>query len=307
MAEVKWIKLNVAMFDDDKIRIIETMPEADSILVIWVKLLTLAGKKNMNGYIFLTENIPYTDEMLAGLFNRPLTTVRLALETFNRFNMINYNESNHLHITNWDKHQNIEGLDKIREQTRRRVADYRERQKELPEPEPTECNVTGNATVTQGNATEIDIEEDKEIDNISLSEKPKDKKSSPKKAERVFVKGDLEFTIAVYILNKIREINPGFKKPNIQTWCKDVDAILRIDERDQAELKEVIDWIYDDDFWNDKILSPSKLRKQYDSVNTKRLAEELKGPKQRQIHYFVDDKPAPQRERHLPTPEDLGH
>lgn len=162
---------------------------------------------------------------------------------------------------------------------------------------------SGNDTDNHATLNKLNVNETKQ----SLGEKPEDKKSSSKKAERVFVKGDLEFTIAVYILNKIREINPGFKKPNIQTWCKDVDAILRIDERDQAELKEVIDWIYDDDFWNDKILSPSKLRKQYDSVNTKRLAEELKGPKQRQIHYFVDDKPAPQRERHLPTPEDLGH
>ncbi len=44
------------------------MPDADTIIVIWVKLLTLAGKKNMNGYIFLAENIPYTDEMLSTLF-----------------------------------------------------------------------------------------------------------------------------------------------------------------------------------------------------------------------------------------------
>ncbi|HBC95042.1 MAG TPA: hypothetical protein DCZ10_19650 [Pelotomaculum sp.] len=291
MAEVKWIKLNVAMFDDDKIRIIETMPEADSILVIWVKLLTLAGKKNMNGYIFLTENIPYTDEMLAGLFNRPLTTVRLALETFNRFNMINYNESNHLHITNWDKHQNIEGLDKIREQTRRRVADYRERQKELPEPEPTECNVTGNATVTQGNATEIDIEEDKEIDNISLSEKPKDKKSSPKKEAKTFVKGDLEFTIAAYIFNKMRYINPDLKKiKDFQKWCKDVDYILRIDEIDKDELKETIDWVYDNDFWKGVVSSPSGLRKNYQQIRTKMLAEASQKPRQRErLFYDVDD------------------
>lgn len=293
MAEVKWIKLNVAMFDDDKIRIIETMPEADSILVIWVKLLTLAGKKNMNGYIFLTENIPYTDEMLAGLFNRPLTTVRLALETFNRFNMINYNESNHLHITNWDKHQNIEGLDKIREQTRRRVADYRERQKELPEPEQADCNVTGNATETQGNATEIDKEEDKEKDNISLSEKPKEKKSSSKKEARVFVKGDLEMTIAGYIYTKIKEINPNFKDPkNFQKWCKDVDGILRIDKRDSKEVKEVIDWIYNDIFWQGVILSPDNLRDKYDKIRMKMIAEESQR--------------ARQRERNLVTGNDLG-
>jgi len=125
LAEVKWIKLLTEMFDDEKIKLIEAVPEADMILVIWIKLLTLAGKKNMNGYIFLTENIPYTDEMLATLFNRPLNTIRLALETFKKFGMIEFNGEGQLKITNWEKHQNIEGLEKIREQARLRQEKHR--------------------------------------------------------------------------------------------------------------------------------------------------------------------------------------
>ena len=161
MAEVKWIKITTTMFDDEKIKIIESMPDADSILIIWIKLLTLAGKTNTNGFIFLAENIPYTDEMLSTLFNRPLNTVRLALETFKRFGMIDYDEQNFLHISNWDKHQNIDGLDKIREQTKKRVASYRKRQRQLPE---------SNVTVTRGNATdiELDIEEERDKEVIRV-------------------------------------------------------------------------------------------------------------------------------------------
>lgn len=159
MAEVKWIKITTNMFDDEKIKIIESMPEKDSILIVWIKLLTLAGKINANGYIFLTENIPYTDEMLATVFNRPLNVVRMALEIFKKFKMIDYNDNDILHITNWDKYQNIYGLDKIREQTRLRVAKYRKKLKELPA-----SNVTGNVTVTLGNAIEEEIEEDIDID-----------------------------------------------------------------------------------------------------------------------------------------------
>ena len=39
MADVKWIKLAVDMFDNRKIRQIETLPDGDGIIVIWVKLL----------------------------------------------------------------------------------------------------------------------------------------------------------------------------------------------------------------------------------------------------------------------------
>ena len=34
MAEINWIKLRVDMFDDDKIKIIQSMPDVDAILVV---------------------------------------------------------------------------------------------------------------------------------------------------------------------------------------------------------------------------------------------------------------------------------
>jgi len=126
LSEVKWIKLVTEFFDDEKIKLIEAMPEADMVLVIWIKLLTLAGKKNMNGYIFLTKNIPYTDEMLATIFNRPVNTIRLALDIFKKFKMINYDNNGILQMSNWEKHQNIEGLDKIKKANRIRQQRYKE-------------------------------------------------------------------------------------------------------------------------------------------------------------------------------------
>ncbi len=113
MSEVKWIKLSTGMFDDEKIRFIETLPEADSILVIWLKLLVLAGKKNSRGEIFMSEDIPYTDELLSNIFHRKINTVRLALETFSRLRMIELEADKTIVISNWNKHQNVDGLRKI--------------------------------------------------------------------------------------------------------------------------------------------------------------------------------------------------
>ena len=144
MVEVKWIKLSTSMFDDEKIRLIEGMPEADSILIIWIKLLSQAGKTNASGYIYLNENIPYTEEMLATLFHKPLNIVRLALGVFKQFGMINIDENNFISIANWEKHQNTATLDKIREDTRKRVQRHREKQKKIGSNDSgnEECNVT---------------------------------------------------------------------------------------------------------------------------------------------------------------------
>lgn len=154
MAEVKWIKITTDMFDDEKIKIIQALPEGDSILVIWVRLIILAGKTNANGYVYINENLPYTEDTLTIIFNKPLSIIRLALQTFEGLKMIESTD-NGIYLINFEKYQNIEGLDKIREQTRKRVAKYRENQKLL-----TENN--SNVNVTLCNATDKDI--DKDID-----------------------------------------------------------------------------------------------------------------------------------------------
>lgn len=159
MPEVKWIKITTDIFDNRKIKQIKKMPDGDAIIVIWFELLCLAGERNENGLLMFSENVPYTEELMANQFDRPLATVRLALETFQMFGMVEVTDDI-MCVKNWVKYQNTDGLDKIREQTRKRVANYRDRQKQLA------CNVTSNVTVTQCNAIEEDIDIDKEKEKI---------------------------------------------------------------------------------------------------------------------------------------------
>lgn len=158
MSEVKWIKLSTSMFDDEKIKLIEQMPDADTILIIWIKLLAQAGKTNSSGYIFLSENIPYTEEMLATIFNRPLNTVRMALETFRQFGMIEIDDQSFIKISNWEKHQNIEGMERIRQQTRERVRRHREKKKLEQKKDVTLHETLRNAPEEE---REEDIDKDK--------------------------------------------------------------------------------------------------------------------------------------------------
>lgn len=166
MAEVKWIKIVTDIFDDEKILLIESLPDADSIIVIWFKLLCLAGKQNNSGIFLMNGRIPYTDKMLATIFRRNEATVKLALNTFEQFGMIEIID-NVITIPNWEKHQNIDGMERIKEQTRARVQKHRDKMKML-----TDGNVTSNATVTLRNATdkireeEIRKEEDKRRDDV---------------------------------------------------------------------------------------------------------------------------------------------
>lgn len=128
MAEVKWIKIVTDIFDDEKILLIESMPDRDAVIVIWFKLLCLAGKQNNGGVFMLNDKIPYTDEMLSTIFRRPINTVRLALDTFKHFGMVEI-VNDCITIPNWEKHQSLDKIEKGREQNRKRVAAFKERQK----------------------------------------------------------------------------------------------------------------------------------------------------------------------------------
>lgn len=156
MAEIKWIKIATNIFDDEKLLLIETLPEADAIIVIWFKLLCMAGKQNNNGVFLLNDKIAYTDEMLATIFRKPVNVVRLAIMTFQQYGMVEIID-NVITIPNWEKHQNIDKLETMREQARLRVAKCRAKQKNIIETNNEKCNVTEMLR----NALEEDKEEDK--------------------------------------------------------------------------------------------------------------------------------------------------
>jgi predicted phage replisome organizer len=147
MSDVKWIKIVTDIFDDEKILLIESLPERDSIIVIWFKLLCMAGKQNNGGVFLLNDRIAYTDEMLSTIFRRPLNTVRLALQTFEQFGMVEI-VNDTITIPNWEKHQSLELIEKNREKNRKKVAAFRERQRLLTSDGKRNDDVTGTVTVT---------------------------------------------------------------------------------------------------------------------------------------------------------------
>ena len=170
MSDVKWIKIVTNIFDNRKIKQIEIMPEGDTILVIWFKLICLAGTINDNGMIYLTQEIPYTDEMLAAQFGRPLPVVRLALKTFEAFQMIEVID-NFLCLPSWEKYQSADKLANMRSKNAERQARFRERHRaELGESNVTAAlQVTPNVTLCNALEEEGEREGDRDKENnISL-------------------------------------------------------------------------------------------------------------------------------------------
>ena len=193
MADVKWIKLTTDMFDNRKIKHIRRLPEGNNIVLIWVMLLTMAGRCNSGGMIFLTENIPYTPKMLADELDFEENIVLLALQALEKLNMIVSNNG-FFAIAGWEDHQNIEGMEKIRESKRLSQARWRAKQKELAAPSTVESTVE-STEIKSGNAEE---EKDKEKD----IDKDRDKKNSSTQPSKADVDSFFETIWELYPVKK---------------------------------------------------------------------------------------------------------
>ena len=162
MAEVKWIKLTTDMFDNRKIKHLRRLPDGNNIVLLWIMLLTIAGRCNAGGMIFLTENIPYTPKMLADELGFEENTVKLGIQALENLNMIVANDE-YFSISSWEEYQSADKLAELREQNRLRQAKYKEKQKAL------QGNVTVTLPVTLGNAVEEEKEKDLEKEFHSIT------------------------------------------------------------------------------------------------------------------------------------------
>ena len=200
MADVKWIKITTDVFDDDKILLIESLPDADSIIVIWFKLLCLAGKQNNSGVFMMGNKIPYTDKMLATIFRRKENTVKLALQTFEQFGMIELIDGV-ITIPNWGKHQNLDQIESRNEYMKKYMAEYREKQKQISTGQGKtnrKVNSKVNSKVNVNCADKIREEKEEE----------RDKKESRRESEELFTPPTLS-EINAYCYNNNLIVNPG--------------------------------------------------------------------------------------------------
>ena len=253
MADVKWIKITTDMFDNRKIKHLRRLPDGNNIVLIWVMLLTMAGRCNANGMIFLTENIPYTPKMLADELDFEENTVQLALQALEQLGMI-VTDNGFFSISGWEEYQNIEGMEKIREQNRIRQAKFKKKQKLIA------SNVTGNVTSRDSHATEED--KDKEEDNKDKENKENKENVTCKQVVDLFHsictsypsvktlsearKKAIKARLKAYSLDDFRtlfekaEASAFLKGSNDRNWAANFDWLIK-----DANMAKVIDGNYD--------------------------------------------------------------
>lgn len=172
MAEVKWIKLNVGMFDGNSFKRIKNAKIGgesyrDKLTAIWFELMDFAGKCNAGGQLIESPEIPFMSlDDIAIMIDREPAEVELCMQFYIKNRMVTVIDDVYS-LTNWVRYQNEDGLERIREQNRIRQANFKARKKQ----EMIESNASVTLPVTLGNATDIDKDKELDIDKDIIDNK----------------------------------------------------------------------------------------------------------------------------------------
>lgn len=189
MADVKWIKMIVGMFDGmsfKKIKRAKIGGESyrDKLTAVWFELMDLAARCNHNGALVGTDGIPFTDlDEIAVQIDRDEDELKLCMTFYLKEHMVVI-EDNAYALSNWGVYQNLDGMEKIRENKRLAQARWRAKQKALPTSTPS-VDSTVDSTRCDVDDAEEEGEEDKRVD-IDLEIDRKNEMPFNQPTERAF-------------------------------------------------------------------------------------------------------------------------
>ncbi len=161
---LKFIKLDIDIMNDSKIKVIRKMPDGDKLVIMWIWILCIAMKSNISGTLQIGDSVPFTDEMLAAEFDIKENIVKKAMVLFQKLKMIEKWDDGLYYVTNFEKHQELERIEQTKKQVKERVQRHREKKKLLI----SDGDLTRYNTVTgqlrNGDVTPPDRDIEKDID-----------------------------------------------------------------------------------------------------------------------------------------------
>jgi predicted phage replisome organizer len=263
MADVKWIKITTDIFDDEKILLIESLPDAYAIITVWFKLLCLAGKMNNSGVFIMNNRVAYTDKMLATIFRMKETTVQLALQTFEQFGMIEVIDGV-ITIPNWNKHQSLDAYEKKKERDRLYQSERRANQramiaessdskttqssdvavsdKEEEKDKEKDIDIRGNTAVTPPAAPRVDYISIQNLYNSICKSLPKCTSLSESRKKAIKARLASGYTEKDFeTLFSKAEASAFLKGKNKRDWKANFDWLIK-----DANMAKVLDGNYDE-------------------------------------------------------------
>lgn len=161
--DVSWIKIYIDWYDSRKIKYLRKLPKGNEYALLWIMVLSLAGKSNNGGKLSITDDLPYTLEDLANELGFKAQIVKQGFTEFLKLGMV-IQEDDFYIIANWEEYQNADKMAEIREYNRQKQRESRARRKNVNDMSMT-CQ--DDCQGCQDTEKEKEIDKELDIDDIS--------------------------------------------------------------------------------------------------------------------------------------------
>ncbi|PFP32577.1 hypothetical protein COJ93_26420 [Bacillus anthracis] len=212
-----------------------------------------------------------TRKQIAFELGYSIETVKALLERFVSYHkLVMYNEeTREICLVNWGKYNLNKGGKPIEDCIKKELKDIKDLSLVKTVLEKTENTLLVNKVSVYAGL------DDTSHDTSTIrGQKEKEKEKEKKPSCHKFSTSDLENAKLLFELMLLN--NPSAKEPNLEKWANDFRLMREKDNRTDEQIKYLINWTQKDDFWSTNILSPAKLRKQFDTLIVKIKKEKSK-------------------------------
>ena len=254
MTEVSYTKLFSSITDST------IWSESAETRIVWITMLAMCDK---NGWVYAS---------IPGLAHRAHVNIEETEKALNKFlspdkySRTPDNEGRRIEVIdggwsllNHPKYKAIRSADERREYQRNWIAEKRKAEKEALNVDTAVDNV--ERSLSMSTHTDTDTYTEKKRVTAKAGRYPKIDFS------------EQDGYTALLMETTLIAMNPGMKNPNLDLWSNTVRLMRERDGRTNDEIKELFLWANKDDFWHQNILSPEKLRKQWDTLVVQRKAK----------------------------------
>ena len=123
---MRYIKLPVHFFEDDRLKAIRSQKDGDTVILLYTMLITVAVKSDADGRLMLCEGIPYDEKILSGILGLQLPVIKNGLELLTKFGLLTVTDSV-FSLVNYDEYADIKAV-KERRQNADRQAKFKAKQ-----------------------------------------------------------------------------------------------------------------------------------------------------------------------------------
>ncbi len=107
-------------------------------------------------------------------------------------------------------------------------------------------------------------------------------------------------SLTLLFLQKVEEHLPGLVAPNLKKWSQEMEKLMRIDGRTEAQILEAIGWFHNDLWLKANVLSVAAFRKQFDKIQSLRIvAKEKNRIQENRIYALALQKQYPKETQNL--------